>query len=138
MITLLAAGRELQISPRPNRPKDELWLDAQELRELTGWQLEHEGLCKDAACVPLSESTRARFIDGDAVNAAGLWEELGRPALRDASASTWLLGEAASTRSRQLESLQAPDFSLPDITGKLHSLSDYRGKKVFLATWASW
>ena len=28
--------------------------------------------------------------------------------------------------------------TLPDITGKLHSLSDFRGKKVFLATWASW
>ena len=25
-----------------------------------------------------------------------------------------------------------------DITGKLHSLSDFRGKKVFLSTWASW
>ena len=32
----------------------------------------------------------------------------------------------------------APDFSLPDINGQPHRLSDYRGKKVFLATWASW
>ena len=27
---------------------------------------------------------------------------------------------------------KAPDFSLPDYTGKLHSLSDYRGQKVIL------
>ena len=49
-----------------------------------------------------------------------------------------MLGEAAADRSRKLESLEAPDFTLPDIEGKLHSLSDFRGKKVFLATWASW
>jgi peroxiredoxin len=49
-----------------------------------------------------------------------------------------MLGEAAEDRSQALASLRAPDFTLPDITGKLHSLSDFRGKKVFLATWASW
>ena len=30
------------------------------------------------------------------------------------------------------------ETTLADIEGKLHSLSDFRGKKVFLATWASW
>jgi peroxiredoxin len=37
-----------------------------------------------------------------------------------------------------LSSLAAPDFTLPDMNGKLHSLSDFRGKKVLLLTWASW
>jgi peroxiredoxin len=32
----------------------------------------------------------------------------------------------------------APDFTLPDLDGRMHSLSDYRGKKVFLLAWASW
>ena len=32
----------------------------------------------------------------------------------------------------------APDFALPDPSGRIHRLSDYRGKKVFLVTWASW
>ena len=31
-----------------------------------------------------------------------------------------------------------PAFSLPDLDGKLHSLSAYRGRKVFLFCWASW
>ena len=33
---------------------------------------------------------------------------------------------------------QAPDFTLPDADGTPRTLSQLRGKKVFLATWASW
>ena len=63
---------------------------------------------------------------------------MGRPMLHDVSHSSWVLGEAALDRNRQLDSLEAPDFSLPDIKGKLHSLAEHRGKKVLLVTWASW
>jgi peroxiredoxin len=32
----------------------------------------------------------------------------------------------------------APDFTLSDITGKEHKLSDYRGKNVMITFWATW
>ena len=32
----------------------------------------------------------------------------------------------------------APDFTLPDLAGQIHTLSDYRGKKVLLVAYASW
>lgn len=32
----------------------------------------------------------------------------------------------------------APDFSLPDMDGKMHKLSDYRGKPVIISFWATW
>ena len=32
----------------------------------------------------------------------------------------------------------APNFTLPDLNGRVHSLADFRGKKVLLVTWASW
>lgn len=32
----------------------------------------------------------------------------------------------------------APDFALPDLQGRVHRLSDYRGKVVFLNLWATW
>lgn len=33
---------------------------------------------------------------------------------------------------------QAPDFTLPDLNGKQHKLSDYRGKWVLVNYWATW
>jgi len=33
---------------------------------------------------------------------------------------------------------KAPDFELKDTSGKVHKLSDYGGKKVYIKFWASW
>lgn len=33
---------------------------------------------------------------------------------------------------------EQPDFALPDLDGKIHHLSDYRGKWVILNYWATW
>lgn len=35
-------------------------------------------------------------------------------------------------------SFPAPEFRLPDLHGRTHQLSDYRGKIVFLNLWATW
>ena len=138
MIRVLTAGRQLEVEPGAGRAPDGLWLSSAALEEATGWRLRPEGICREEVCVPIPDDAREKLVDGDAVNASGLWERLGRPVLRDAAATTWMLGEAADDRARTLASLEAPDFTLPDIEGKLHSLSDFRGKKVFLATCASW
>ena len=138
MIDVLSAGRQFAAEPLPNRSADELWLTVDSLHSATGWQLKPEGLCKDDVCIPLSGDRREKFVAGEDINASELWRALDRPVLHDASRKTWMLGEGAGDRGRRLESLQAPDFTLPDIEGKLHSLSDFRGQKVLLATWASW
>jgi len=49
----------------------------------------------------------------------------------------WYFGLRSDQR-QGLSSLEAPDFTLPDMNGKIHSLSNFRGKKVLLLTWASW
>jgi cytochrome c biogenesis protein CcmG/thiol:disulfide interchange protein DsbE len=36
------------------------------------------------------------------------------------------------------EGLTAPDFTFPDLDGKKVSLSDYRGRVVFVNIWATW
>jgi hypothetical protein len=138
MTKILATGHELTRARDADRSADQLWLTANDLEEVTGWLLKPEGLCKEDACVPVAPGLLEKLVDGDEINASGLWAALERPVLHDDAYATWMLGEGAQDRSRQLESLVAPDFSLPDIDGNLHSLSDYRGKKIMIASWASW
>ena len=137
-IHVLSAGRHSMMDPILGHPDHELWLSETDLECATGWKLKPEGLCRDDQCAMGAPPHRARFVVGQAVCASGLWESLGRPVLHDEAGASWILGESAADRSRALESLEAPDFTLPDIHGNLYSLSDFRGQKVLLATWASW
>lgn len=83
-------------------------------------------------------SREAEFVADGSVNLAAFWAHMDKPAAHSADGEIWALGEGANERAESLRSLQAPDFTLPDLDGKPHSLSDYKGKKVLLATWASW
>jgi len=60
------------------------------------------------------------------------------PVVRDEEHAVWAFGESAAARQADLTSVEARDFTLPDLDGNMHSLSDYRGKKVFLHSWASY
>ena len=53
-------------------------------------------------------------------------------------AGVWSFGEIPVLRGDFYESRVAPDFSVPDRAGKIVHLSDFRGKKVLILTWASW
>ena len=117
---------------------DALWLPVETLEARTGWALKPEGACRGEACVPLPRGREAEFARDGRFNIAGLARHLGQPVLHDSPTSTWAIGESAEARAGALQSLQAPDFTLPDLAGRMHSLSDYRGKKVFLVSWASW
>jgi peroxiredoxin len=46
--------------------------------------------------------------------------------------------KAADTKSSTEKRIAATDFKLKDLDGKEVSLSDFKGKKVFLNFWASW
>ena len=124
------------------RDGDDLWTSGADLARATGWELKPEGLCKAEVCVPLSPERRRGLVRGEAgsgpINLTGLWRSLGHPVVRDAAGDTWVLGTSAGARGQTLETLDAPDFALPDLDGRTHTLSQLRGKKVFLATWASW
>jgi hypothetical protein len=113
-----------------------LWLAADALPALTGWTLKPEGLCQDDRCVPVPPGVA--LARDSAVDLAALARLLGQPVLHDAAHAVWCVGAAAPPRQAAVPSLDAPDFTLPDLDGRLHSLSDHRGKKVFLVSWASW
>ena len=48
------------------------------------------------------------------------------------------VGDDAHTLELLSKPFAAPDFSLRDVDGKRHRLSDYRGKVVVLNFWATW
>lgn len=109
-----------------------LWLDEAEVLRVTGWEAKPEGLCRQDVCVPLPEDARRN----GKVDVAALWHRLGAPVVSEGN--IWVLGIAADERNAGLASLEAPDFMLPDLAGEAHRLSELRGRKVFLTTWASW
>jgi hypothetical protein len=119
---------------------DDLWIDTSSLKNAAGWELKPEGACKGEVCVPIPPGRNAEFSrnDGKQFNLAAFARLLGQPVLHDEKRGVWYFGEAASARRSALASLDAPDFKLPDLDGKMHRLSDYRGRKVLLAAWASW
>lgn len=137
MITVLHDQRETRW-PDGAAEGDALWLDATAVEAATGWAWKPEGLCRDAVCVPLPRSTGKAMVRDGRLDLAAMWRHSGQPVVHDAASRTWVLGTGAAQRSAALASLQAPDFELPDLQGHAHRLSHHRGRKVFLATWASW
>lgn len=119
---------------------DNLWLSTAELAKVSGWELKAEGVCKGEVCVPIPAGRGADFVrdDRQSFNLASFARLMGQPMLHDDKNGVWYFGQDAGTRRAALKSLEAPDFELPDLDGKMHRLSDYRGKKVLLSAWASW
>ena len=120
------------VTPLGVRAVDDLWLDADTLDAATGWHLRPEGLCRDDVCLLVPDELRR----DDRVDVAALWERLGRPVLRSGDAV--FLGEDAAAKPSTTAGSLAPDFTLRDLDGVEHSLSDHRGKKVFISSWAPW
>lgn len=112
-------------------PTDGLVLRAADAERVTGWTLKPEGMCRDDLCVPMPPSA-------DGVDVAAFWRKLGNPVAASQAGDVWSLGTGAEARKASFAGLQAPDFELADLAGQKHRLSDLRGRKVFLSTWASW
>jgi hypothetical protein len=134
MFTLIDQDRTHDMAARVDGGR--VLLSAEALRDALGWEL-HEGtLCNDAMCVPLPAGSR--LGDGGAFDLAEVAATLGRPLALDVDAGAAFLGVSAGERAQTLGSLMAPDFTLPDLAGRSHTLSSFRGKKVFMVAWASW
>lgn len=113
---------------------DGLWMSAADALRVTGFLLKPEGMCRDEVCVPMP----AQSVKGSEIDVDAFWKNLGGPVVASAARDVFALGAPAEERNAALEGLMAPDITLPDIDGTPRTLSQLRGKKVFLATWASW
>ena len=137
MITVLHEQSET-VCTSARADGDELWIGAQDLAAATGWSMKPEGLCRGDVCLPVPRERAEDYIKGDMLNATAFWRRLQHPIAHDAAGELWVLGTSATDRSSALASLEAPDFALPDLAGATRTLAEQRGKKVLLATWASW
>ena len=132
--TIIDDGKSATVPARVS--DDTVRLSREALERATGWTLKPEGLCRGALCVPLRPGAALESAEG--VDLAGVAAALGRPMALDTAERAAYLGVGAGDRARALAALEAPDFTLPDLDGRLHSLREHRGKKVLLVAYASW
>lgn len=116
---------------------ERLWLTPQELTAATGWEWKPVGMCRGETCVPAPPGESWQRADGR-IDVTAFTSYLGQAVVHDADHDVWAFGDRPDVRAAGLQSLEAPEFTLPDLDNNLHALSDYRGSKVFLLAWASY
>src|SRR5262245_19113177 len=132
--TIVDAERAVPVEARV--AGDRVLLEPAALKDGLGWEI-HDGLlCNDSMCIPVADE-RALVRDGG-VDLGGLAQALDRPLALDVEEGAAFLGSSARERGQALAARQAPDFALPDVDGRLHTLREHRGKKILLVAWASW
>src|SRR5262245_3577063 len=91
---------------------DALWLDRDELERATGWLWKPQGLCRDETCMPIPRNTDRPLVDGDRLDAAGMWRYAGLPIAHNRSGDLWVLGEGASQRDRKSTRLNSSHLGI--------------------------
>lgn len=110
----------------------ELWVRAADLKAINGFELKPQGACREDVCIPVGKDLRK----GAFFNLTGFAQKVHQPVVQDSG--VWSFGEIPVLRGGFLNSRIAPDFAVPDRKGRVVHLSDFRGKKVLVVTWASW
>ena len=102
----------------------------------SGWTLKIEGLCKINVCIPVRGLDQ--LTDGMSIDLVEFARITNQNIVVDQERKIAALGEHADTRSEAMTTLEAPDFTLPDIHGKQVSFSDFNRRKRLLLAWSSW
>lgn len=139
--TALFDGRTVQIENSLADPTD-LWVTPADLPRVNGFELKPEGICQDEICIIVRENDHNPLVitrDGQQwVNVSELARRLNQAVAYDGDNRVWSFGPVPALQSGYVDSAEAPDFELNDREGNTVRLSDFRGKKVLLMTWASW
>ncbi|MYI75435.1 MAG: redoxin domain-containing protein [Acidobacteria bacterium] len=140
-VTVLFDDRVTEVE-RTLPDADDLWVMPVDLPRVNGFELKPEGACLDELCVPVRQDRDSELFvtrGGQGwFNVTGLARRLEQAYAVDHDHRVWSLGQIPVTRTRFLNAAVAPDFELPNRDGELVRLSDFRGKKVLVVTWASW
>jgi hypothetical protein len=140
-LVLIYDGVATEITRMPESSSD-LWITTIDLTRATRFVIKPQGVCRDELCFPLPKNRKADFVLKKGAttwfNLSEFAKLINQPVITDQKNGVWYFGARAAEQNGGLSSLAAPNFTLPDLSGRPHSLSDFRGKKVLLITWASW
>jgi hypothetical protein len=120
-----------KIRPDPKNTGD-LWIRSADLPSVNEFHVKPEGACRADTCIPIPKDMKS----GEWFNLSGFARKVHQPVVADSG--VYSLGEIPVLRGDYYNSRVAPDFAVPDRTGKTVHLSDFKGKKILLITWASW
>ena len=138
---VLYEDRAVQVGQTLADPTD-LWVRPEDLTQVNGFELKPEGACIDDICVPVRQDVDSNIFvtrSGQGwFNVAELANRLQQPYVVDHDSGVWSFGAIPVRRASFFDSGIAPDFELPDVEGRLHRLSDFKGQKIMLLSWASW
>jgi AhpC/TSA family len=111
---------------------DNLWIKQKDLPRINQFEVKPQGACRADVCIPLSKTLKT----GEWFNLTGFARKIGETVVSEQNVHSF--GEIPVLRGAFYNSRMAPDFSVPNRQGKPVHLSDFRGKKVLVVTWASW
>lgn len=138
---VLYEDRVVELETTLADPND-LWIRPADLPEVNGFELKPEGACIDDICVPVRQDRDSEiFITREGrswFNVTALAERLDQRYVADHETGVWSFGSIPVRRSSFVDDAVAPDFTLPGIDGRHYSVSDFKGMKVMLLSWASW
>jgi hypothetical protein len=134
-------GIATEVTVAAEQSKD-LWITMKDLARATRFVVKPQGVCRDELCFPIPKAKKSEFISKKGsvswFNLSEFARLVKQPVATDEKNGIWYFGARPDAANAYLESLEAPDFKLPDMNGRMRSLSEFKGKKVLLVTWASW
>ena len=132
--TVLYGDRSVSLDKIRADPKNasELWVRAADLPRINEFDVKPQGACRGDVCIPLAKDLKS----GEYFNLTGFARKLHQAYVNDSG--VWSFGEIPVLRGGFYQSRIAPDFAVPNRQGRTVHLSDFRGKKVLVVTWASW
>lgn len=111
-----------------------LWVPKADLLKINGFEIKPQGACREDICIPIPRT----MMRGDLFNLTAFAGRVGQKFIADPAARVWSFGEIPVVQGAYVDSRIAPDVTVPDRKGRPVRLSQFRGKKVLLVTWASW
>ncbi len=130
-VTVLYGDRDVSLAASRVEAGD-LWLKSADLRQINEFVIKPQGACREDICIPLPKALKRNGW----INLSGFARKLKQSVVNEGS--VWSFGELPLLRNGFLESRVAPDFAIKDRAGKTVRLTDFRGRKILLLSWASW